>query len=219
MRYRIDDVDRSYYRILDVGRGASLDEIRAAHRRLAMVLHPDKQAGQTERERDLAERRMREVNEAWTVLSDSVSRAEYDEALQRAELNAAAERPGRRVSGSGSGGARRNGGDRSLSDNFENADPAFARAFNYGMDEAMLVDADDLVTSEDDGAATDPAARHRRNVWSAIVAGAVVLVAGAFLVVTAYAGKVDGGGPSPGTGEDPLTTIRESVSSTIEPGD
>lgn len=79
----VGDSSRTYYEVLGVGRNASLDEIRAAHRHLAQMLHPDHHAFDSEVERNLAERRMREVNEAWTVLSHSEHRAEYDYLLEQ----------------------------------------------------------------------------------------------------------------------------------------
>lgn len=223
MRYRIDDVERSYYRILDVDQQASLDQIRAAHRRLARILHPDKQAGRNAGERELAERRMREVNEAWTVLSDPGTRADYDEALRRAEFRTTADRVGGDADGPGgraSDGSGSGRGDRSLSDNFDNSDPAYARAFNHGAGNGGLFDESDLrggSDGEDDG--DDAATRRRRNVRGAMVALAVVLVAGAFLVVTAYAGGVDGEDVPRSVVVDPLTTIRNPVSSTVGAGD
>lgn len=61
---------------------ASPEQVRTAHRRLAQRLHPDRQAGASPAERQLAERRMREVNAAWTVLSDPDRRAAYDRSLR-----------------------------------------------------------------------------------------------------------------------------------------
>ena len=64
---------KDYYRILDVARNASADEIKKAYRRLARKYHPDvsKEAG--------AEERFKEVNEANEVLSDPDKRAAYDQ--------------------------------------------------------------------------------------------------------------------------------------------
>lgn len=64
---------RDYYEILGVGRGASEDEIKRAFRKLAMEHHPDRNAGCTE-----AEGRFKELNEAYSVLSDAQKRAAYD---------------------------------------------------------------------------------------------------------------------------------------------
>lgn len=64
---------KNYYEILGVDRGASFDEIKKAFRKLARKYHPD-----VSKEQD-AEQRMKEVNEAYTVLSDPEKRAAYDQ--------------------------------------------------------------------------------------------------------------------------------------------
>ncbi len=48
------------FTVLGVARGATLDEVRAARRKLALELHPDRSAGNPD-----AERRMQEVNAAF----------------------------------------------------------------------------------------------------------------------------------------------------------
>lgn len=64
---------KDYYQTLGVARDASADDIKKAFRRLARKYHPD-----VSKETD-AELRMREVNEAYTVLSDPEKRAAYDQ--------------------------------------------------------------------------------------------------------------------------------------------
>jgi len=64
---------RDYYKTLGVPREATIDEIKKAYRRLARKYHPD-----VSKEPD-AEARMREVNEAYAVLSDAEKRAAYDQ--------------------------------------------------------------------------------------------------------------------------------------------
>jgi molecular chaperone DnaJ len=64
---------RDYYAVLGVGRTAGPDDIKKAFRALALRWHPDKNPGDAE-----AERRFREVAEAWDVLGDPEKRARYD---------------------------------------------------------------------------------------------------------------------------------------------
>lgn len=64
---------KDYYAALGVSREAGADEIRKAFRRLARKFHPD-----VSKEPD-AEARMKEVNEAYAVLSDPEKRAAYDQ--------------------------------------------------------------------------------------------------------------------------------------------
>jgi molecular chaperone DnaJ len=64
---------RDYYEVLGVARGASLDEIKKAYRKLALKYHPDKNPGDSE-----AEEKFKEAAEAYGVLSDDEKRARYD---------------------------------------------------------------------------------------------------------------------------------------------
>ena len=64
---------RDYYEVLEVERGVSDDELKKAFRRLAMQHHPDRNDGCTD-----AEARFKELNEAYSVLSDPNKRAAYD---------------------------------------------------------------------------------------------------------------------------------------------
>ena len=64
---------KDYYQILGVGRDSALPEIKKAFRKLARKYHPD-----VSKETD-AEARMKELNEAYGVLSDTEKRAAYDQ--------------------------------------------------------------------------------------------------------------------------------------------
>ena len=68
----------SHYEILGVTSDASPEVIRKAYIRRARALHPDRQMGRTPSQARAAEEAMRQVNAAWTVLSDASKKAEYD---------------------------------------------------------------------------------------------------------------------------------------------
>uniref|UniRef100_A0ACD6A051 Uncharacterized protein n=1 Tax=Avena sativa TaxID=4498 RepID=A0ACD6A051_AVESA len=64
-----------YYKILDVDRSATDDDLRRAYRRLAMRWHPDKNpTGKTD-----AEAKFKDITEAYNVLSDATKRTVYDQ--------------------------------------------------------------------------------------------------------------------------------------------
>lgn len=64
---------KDYYQILDVDRNASEEEIKKAYRKLALKYHPDRNPGDK-----TAEEKFKEINEAYSCLSDSQKRANYD---------------------------------------------------------------------------------------------------------------------------------------------
>jgi molecular chaperone DnaJ len=68
-----DWFDRDFYKSLGVASDASDSDIKKAYRKLAKDLHPDKNPGDTK-----AEQRFKEISEAYSVLSDSGQRKEYD---------------------------------------------------------------------------------------------------------------------------------------------
>jgi len=64
---------RCYYEVLGVSRGSGEGEIKSAFRRLAKECHPDRCNGDPN-----AEKRFKEVNEAYDALKDPQRRAAYD---------------------------------------------------------------------------------------------------------------------------------------------
>ena len=70
---------RDYYEVLGLQKGASIDAIKKAYRKLAMKWHPDKWQQASEAEQKIAEKNFKEVGEAYAVLSDEQKRARYDQ--------------------------------------------------------------------------------------------------------------------------------------------
>ena len=69
---------KTLYDILEVSEKASKEVIEKAYRVLAKKYHPDLQ---TDENKIKAESKMKEINEAYNVLSDELSREKYDEKL------------------------------------------------------------------------------------------------------------------------------------------
>ena len=64
---------KDYYKILEVEKGASEEEIKKAYRKAALKHHPDKNQGNKE-----SEERFKEAAEAYEVLSDPDKKLQYD---------------------------------------------------------------------------------------------------------------------------------------------
>jgi molecular chaperone DnaJ len=65
--------DKDYYRILDLSRDASEEEIKRSYRKIAMLYHPDRNPGNKE-----AEEKFKLASEAYEVLRDPEKREIYD---------------------------------------------------------------------------------------------------------------------------------------------
>jgi len=66
-------VSADYYQILGIGRSANAAEIKKAYRKLARRYHPDVNPDKPE-----AEKKFKEIQEAYAVLSDDGKRQQYD---------------------------------------------------------------------------------------------------------------------------------------------
>lgn len=63
-------MSKDYYKILGINKNASKEEVKKAFRKLALEHHPDKGG---------SEAKFKEINEAYSVLSDDKKRAQYDQ--------------------------------------------------------------------------------------------------------------------------------------------
>lgn len=69
---------KSFYDILEVSPSAPTAEIRASYLKLAREYHPDRVPEYLTKLRADAEQKIKEINEAWAVLSDAAKRRSYD---------------------------------------------------------------------------------------------------------------------------------------------
>jgi molecular chaperone DnaJ len=82
-------LEKDYYADLGVAKDAPAKEIKRAYRKLAQQYHPDTTAGDPDKET-----RFKVVNEAYSVLSDDTTRAEYDQEREAFARGAYAGAPG-----------------------------------------------------------------------------------------------------------------------------
>ena len=71
------NTNKNYYQVLGIDPKASEDEIKKAYKKLARTYHPDLNP----KRRITAEDRFKRLQEAYRVLSDPVSRQQYDQSL------------------------------------------------------------------------------------------------------------------------------------------
>lgn len=65
---------RDYYEILGLNKDATIEDIKRAYRKLALKYHPDRNSSDSN-----AEKKFKEINEAYQVLGDKEKRARYDQ--------------------------------------------------------------------------------------------------------------------------------------------
>lgn len=71
---------RDYYKILDLTPQATESDIRKAYKKLALKFHPDRVNG-GEEDKKQAEKMFRDINDAYSVLSDPKKKQMYDSGM------------------------------------------------------------------------------------------------------------------------------------------
>lgn len=128
-----DWVDKDFYQTLGVSKSNSAEEIKRAYRKLARLYHPDANPGD-----DSKAERFKEISEAYSVLSDSERRKEYDEVRRVVESGGY-----RHFPGGGTAGGSPFGGQVNLEDLLG----GFGDLFGRGGQQARGVRGADLTTS------------------------------------------------------------------------
>ena len=73
---------KNYYEILEVNKKASKEVIEKAYKVLVKKYHPDLYTGQ---KKNYAEEKIKEINEAYSVLTDEFMKEQYDTELEKQE--------------------------------------------------------------------------------------------------------------------------------------
>ena len=73
---------KNYYEILEVNQKASKEVIEKAYKVLVKKYHPDLYSGQ---KKEYAEKKIKEINEAYNVLTDEFMKEQYDTELEKQE--------------------------------------------------------------------------------------------------------------------------------------
>ena len=74
---------KNYYEILEVNKKASKEVIEKAYKVLAKKYHPDRYTGE---KKQYADKKIKDINEAYHVLSDEFLREQYDAELEKEEI-------------------------------------------------------------------------------------------------------------------------------------
>ena len=69
---------KDYYDILGIDRNATENDIKKAFKKLSLKYHPDRHANDSEEEKKEAEEKFKEINEAYSILSDKEKKQYYD---------------------------------------------------------------------------------------------------------------------------------------------
>lgn len=183
----------NHYATLGVSRSANGTALRAAYVAMARELHPDRHMNSTPAERARAERVMRKINEAWSVLGDPTRKATYDERLEQISPRSTPSPPRPQSSGRTSASSARptSAGRPASSGRSESARPSDptrgagrhgGRASRYDEDESDLDDDTDLAE------VTPGVAWLARLLPIGLLVGVLFLL----LIVTAFAGGGSG---------------------------
>ena len=148
----------NYYEILGVNRDATIKEIKKAYKALAKKWHPDLNRDNIK----VAEEKMKEINVAYSTLSDEVARIDYNKKLDAesktsAKTGSSTQRQrGQSQTQSQTGSQRQSSAPTSDKVNFENIQSSFESFFGFNPNTKEVTNEDKLNTFSRDKKKKNP---------------------------------------------------------------
>lgn len=144
----------NYYEILGVNRDATIQEIKKAYKKLAKKWHPDLNRDNIK----VAEEKMKEINVAYTTLSDEVARIDYNKKLD-AESKKSSSRTGATSSAQSETprtSRKTTAGNSSAKIDFQNMQSSFESFFGFNPHTKEVTNEDKLNTYASDRKKKNP---------------------------------------------------------------
>ena len=144
----------NYYEILGVNRDATIQEIKKAYKKLAKKWHPDLNRDNIK----VAEEKMKEINVAYTTLSDEVARIDYNKKLD-AEFKKSSSRTGTTSSAQSETprtSRKTTAGNSSAKIDFQNMQSSFESFFGFNPHTKEVTNEDKLNTYASDRKKKNP---------------------------------------------------------------
>ena len=144
----------NYYEILGVNRDATIQEIKKAYKKLAKKWHPDLNRDNIK----VAEEKMKEINVAYTTLSDEVARIDYNKKLDAESKTSAKKDSSQRQTSSTQKPPRQqtSTGNSSAQVDFQNIHKSFESFFGFNPHTKEVTNEDKLNTFSPDRKKKNP---------------------------------------------------------------
>ena len=144
----------NYYEILGVNRDATIQEIKKAYKKLAKKWHPDLNRDNIK----VAEEKMKEINVAYTTLSDEVARIDYNKKLDAESKTSAKKDSSQRQTSSTPKPPRQqtSTGNSSAQVDFQNIHKSFESFFGFNPHTKEVTNEDKLNTFSPDRKKKNP---------------------------------------------------------------
>ncbi|XP_077502950.1 dnaJ homolog subfamily C member 7-like isoform X5 [Amblyomma americanum] len=84
---------KDYYKVLGIPKDATVDDIKKAYRKRALLHHPDRHSNASEDMKREQEKKFKELGEAYNILSDPKKRMRYDEGRDLDEMEGCSSDP------------------------------------------------------------------------------------------------------------------------------